>query len=109
MKLEVGNTYSYKIISKFLQENFRGNNFYENLLGELIPPNESINLINDILLDKIVKISKLDIMIPTHIYIYNSFRLCLYFEKCDIINKKYTSISLSFYENEVYVGSYNYM
>ena len=95
MKIENSKIYSYKIISKYLQENFHGTGFYEELINEY--KKENNKKIKGVF-DKAVKLSKINISVP--IIIFNDSSIDLIFEKWD---KKYQDIWISLRDNNVYI------
>ncbi|AXH72589.1 MAG: hypothetical protein [Caudoviricetes sp.] len=95
MKIENRKIYSYKIISKYLQENFHGTGFYEELMNEY--KKENNKKIKGVF-DKAVKLSKFNISAP--IIIFNDSSIDLIFEKH---NKKYQAIWVSLHDNNVYI------
>ena len=102
MELKRGENYSYKIISKYLQENFNGTGFYEKLMNEY--KNSDDKLKNGIF-DKLIKLSKFSIMSPTLISFSDAEQpsIQIIFEK--YVGLKYRAVILCVTENNIFVNS----
>ncbi|AXH72587.1 MAG: hypothetical protein [Caudoviricetes sp.] len=102
MELKRGENYSYKIISKFLQENFNGTGFYEKLINDY--KNSDDKLKNGIF-DKLIKLSKFSIMEPTTIWFIDKKQPSIRFVFRKWVGMKCRAISLHVTENNIYVNN----